>query len=78
MLAVILNAGIIVRGFIIYHDGIHLSFYRRNEANERLATILQAWIITPVDLWRQNSQFQAAPASPRRNSSPLEALLSLG
>ena len=54
VLAVILDAGIIVRGFIIYHDGIHLSFYRRTEANELLAKVLQAWIITPVDLWRRN------------------------
>ncbi len=57
VLAVILDAGIIVRVFIIYHDGIHYSFYRRTEANERLATLLQAWIITPVDFWRRNHSY---------------------
>ena len=52
--AVILEAGLILRAFIIFHDGIHSSYFRGRKANERLATALQAWVITPIDLWQRN------------------------
>ena len=53
-LAMLLGAGVAVRSFIIYHDAIHRSFFRSRVWNERLATVLQVWTLTPVPLWRRN------------------------
>jgi len=53
-IAMLLGVGVIVRAFVIYHDAIHRSFFRRREWNERLATVMQLWVLTPVKLWRAN------------------------
>jgi omega-6 fatty acid desaturase (delta-12 desaturase) len=50
----LLGAGVAVRIFVIYHDAIHRSFFESRRWNERLATVLQVWTLTPVKLWRAN------------------------
>ena len=73
---------------ILAEDGIEPAPERRKHMP--WATFLKAhWgAIVAMDFFKvevmtltgpvKDSQFQAAPASPRRNASPLEALLSLG
>ena len=53
-IAVVLEAGILCRTFVIFHDGIHYSYFRRRQANQKLATLLQAWVITPINHWQRN------------------------
>ena len=52
--ATLLGSLLIVRVFIVYHDAIHRSFFRRARWNDRLATVLQLWTLTPVKHWRGN------------------------
>lgn len=50
--ALLLGAAVTVRTFIIFHDAIHYSFFARRAWNERLATVLQVFVLTPVKSWR--------------------------
>ncbi|MCP3982707.1 MAG: hypothetical protein GY716_25735 [bacterium] len=52
--AIVLDAGVMLRAFIIYHDGIHRSFFSNRKGNALLARWMQIWIVTPVGLWRRN------------------------
>lgn len=52
--AMLLASAVLVRTFMIYHDAVHYSFFRKRAWNDRLATVLQLWTLAPLKTWRAN------------------------
>ena len=53
-LAVPFEALVLLRAFMVYHDGIHNSYFRRRNHNDWLIRLMQMWVFTPVGLWKKN------------------------
>ena len=50
----LVNAGFLVRLFMIQHDCGHGSFFKERRWNDRLGRVLGVLTLTPYDVWRKN------------------------
>lgn len=62
LLLAIPTAGFMVRGFIIFHDCCHGSFFKTAKANDRLGLLLGVVMLTPYYLWKHEHAIHHATA----------------
>lgn len=58
----VLNAGFLVRLFVIQHDCGHGSFFRNRQANDWLGRLIGVVTLTPYDVWRRTHSIHHASA----------------
>jgi omega-6 fatty acid desaturase (delta-12 desaturase) len=56
------TAGFMIRGFILFHDCCHGSFFKSRNANEILGSILGVFVWTPFYQWRHDHAIHHASA----------------
>lgn len=59
----IINAGFVIRTFIIFHDCTHYSFFKSNRANRILGTITGIITLFPYEKWKRNHAIHHATSS---------------
>ena len=62
LLLAIIAAGFLVRGFIIFHDCGHGSFFRSQKANDILGTVIGVFTFAPYYYWRHDHAVHHASA----------------
>jgi omega-6 fatty acid desaturase (delta-12 desaturase) len=62
LLFAIPTAAFMVRGFIIFHDCCHGSFFKTARANDRLGLLLGVLLLTPYYLWKHQHAVHHATA----------------
>ncbi len=63
LLLVVPTAAFMVRGFIIFHDCCHGSFFKTQTANDRLGLLLGVLMFTPYYSWKHEHAIHHATAS---------------
>ncbi len=54
LLLCVFAAGFLIRTFIVFHDCVHGSFFRKKRHNEILGVILGIFVFTPFHRWRND------------------------
>lgn len=62
LLLVVPTAAFMVRGFIIFHDCCHGSFFKTQKANDRLGLLLGVLMFTPYFMWKHEHAIHHATA----------------
>ncbi len=62
LLVSILAAGFMVRGFILFHDCCHGSFFKSKAANDWVGRVLGVIVFTPYDYWKHDHSVHHATA----------------